>query len=113
MKFAAVALLAATVTAVANPGRDRTVGQTCVKTEDRCVDKDKKEGETLKCCNIMITLVSTNKQTVCVDTSLKQVTMDDGTGLKYGYNCNYVETGAMTRAVSATIAAVSALYLAA
>ena len=44
MKFAAVALLAATATAELNPGRDRTVGQTCVKTEDRCVDADKKEG---------------------------------------------------------------------
>merc|ERR1712166_1167539 len=105
--------LIATVSAIANPGRDRIVGETCVKTEDRCVDKDKKEGENLKCCNIMITVFTTNKQTVCVNTTEKQVTIADGTGMKYGFNCAYVETGAIAKGVSATVAALSALYLAA
>ena len=68
MKFAALALVA---TVAAQNARDRLVGETCVKTEDTCVDKDGKANDNLACCNIMVTLVSTNKQTVCVDTTQK------------------------------------------
>ena len=112
MKFTSVIALVATA-AAQNPGRDRIVGETCVKTEDRCVDSDKKEQDTLNCCNIMVTLVTTNKQTVCVDTTSKTVTIADGTGVTYGYNCNYVAND-FAKSLTAGFAAVaSALYLAA
>ena len=112
MKFATLALIA--VAAAQNPGRDRQLGETCAKDDsDRCVDKDNKVVSTYQCCNIKITLLSTSDQTVCVDTTLKDVTIADGTGLKYGFNCNYTKTSAFTTAVSATIATISALYLAA
>ena len=120
MKFASVIIaLVATATAEevvgpsGNPGRDRIVGETCVKTEDRCVNNvtDKVESANLKCCNLRITLLSTSKdQLVCVNTELKDVTISDGTGLTYGYNCDY-EGGALYMAVSSTVAALSALYI--
>ena len=113
MKFATIALIAS-ASAVLNPGRDRIVGETCVKGEDRCVNNttDKTESDNLKCCNIMITLLSTSKTTLlCVDTSKQKVTTSDGTAMEYGYNCDYKE-GALNMAVSATVAALSALYLA-
>ena len=118
MKFASV-IIALVATATAEEtivvGRDRIVGETCVKTEDRCVNNavDKIESDNLKCCNLKITLLSTSKDTlVCVNTESKDVTIADGTGLTYGYNCDYVK-GAMYMAVSSTVAALSALYLAA
>ena len=112
MKFATIALIA-TASAVVNPGRDRIVGETCVKAEDRCVNNitDKTESANLKCCNLKITLISTSKTSlVCIDTGDLQV---DVNGIQYGYNCDYVENGAMKMAMSATVAAISALYLAA
>ena len=113
MKFATLALVA--IAAAQNPGRDRKLGETCAKDDsDRCVDANNAVVSTYQCCNIKITLVSTSDQTVCVDTTKKDVTIADGTGLKYGFNCNYTaKDGAFATAVSATIATISALYLAA
>merc|ERR1712071_219425 len=99
------------IAAAQNPGRDRKLGETCANDSDRCVDKNNVVVPTYQCCNIKVTLVSTSDQAVCVDTKLKDVTIADGTGLKYGFNCNYTKDGAFASAVSATIATISALYL--
>ena len=63
----------------------------------------------MDCCNLKITLFTTNKNTVCVNRALREVTISDGTGIIYGYNCNY-EGGAYQIAVGGTIAAISTLY---
>ena len=85
MKFTTAALLVASVAS-----RSRKFGDTCVKAEDTCCLPDQTDDECAKnevgtnCCNIMITIVSTSKTTLCVDPSKKQVTAD---GQSYGYNC--------------------------
>ena len=100
MKFATLALIA---TASAD---DKTWGQTCVKGADTCG-----EGPNNKCCNI----VSDSKTAlVCIDTYKgKKVKLADGSGLSLPYNCSEVAAdGAAVTAVTATVAALSALYLA-
>jgi hypothetical protein len=64
----------------------------------------------MDCCNLKITLFVTNKTKVCVNKALRDVTIADGTGLVYGYNCNY-EGGALNLAISGFAAVASSIYL--
>ena len=115
MKLATLALLA--TAAAQNPGRDQKVGEVCFADDsDRCVDKDDKMQPNLKCCHLRLSIATYSKNTVCVDTDKELVIMADGTGVGYSFNCDYVrpvDDGAIVRGVSATVAALSALYLSA
>ena len=91
-------------------GRDRLYGETCIKSEDRCNAQGDEKQDNMKCCHLMITLLTTNKNAVCVDTQSRNVTISDGTGLTYGYNCNY-EGGALNLAISGVAAVAGSIYL--
>ena len=118
MKFVTLALIAVASAAdststtpttgdtPSNPGRQRTVGQTCVKTEDFCTPSEVR-GE--NCCNVMTTVFTALKQTVCVDPTKKMVEIEPGQS--FGWTCNPIQNGALHRGVSAVLAAASALYL--
>ena len=75
-------------------GRDRVYGELCIKNEDRCNAVGDELQKDMDCCNLMISLLSTNKNAVCVDLTSKNVTISDGSNITYGYNCNY-EGGAL------------------
>ena len=121
MKFTSTAFLALIATAAAqNPGRDRLTGETCAADDnDRCVNNktDKKEEPNLKCCHLRLSVASVSRDTLCVNTDEKVVTIADGTGISYSYDCDYKPItyidGAYNMGVSAVVATLSALYLAA
>ena len=100
MKFTKIVLLVASVQAAA-----KTEGYECTKGVDTCT-ADVAANDSA-CCNLMSTLLTTIKTTMCVDKTSTSVKDKEGTA-SYGYNCNY---GGATALVASFATTASAIFM--